>query len=130
MLSNLLPLLNEIYIAYCHRDEDKNDDSRAVAIINFINLHIKDDISLEEIAQGFYISKPSLCRIFKKATGTTVWDYIITKRLINARHLISSGVSATNACYASGFNDYSVFYRAYRKKYGCSPINGGQSLAD
>lgn len=90
-------------------------------VLRYLNEHLAENITLDELAQRFYISKHYLNRAFKKATGTTVIDYLIYKRTIRARQLIHNGLNATDACIQAGFNDYSVFYRAYKKTFGCSP---------
>lgn len=123
-LANLLPLLNELSAACRARSSETVNDALDYRIISYINRNLSGDISLDRICHEFYISKPQLCRIFKKATGSTVWDYITVKRLVNARGLIQAGTPPTKAFAESGFNDYSVFYRAYRKKYGVSPGEG------
>ena len=121
ILTNLLPLLNEIYEAFddiTATEINKTLDSR---IINYINRHISESITLDDICDRFYISKTHLCRIFKKATASTVSEYITVKRLVMARQLILSGNPPTKVYLKCGFKDYSVFYRAYKKKYGDSP---------
>lgn len=120
-LANLLPLLNEISAVFRARSAETVNDSLDYRIISYINRKLSEDISLDGICREFYISKPQLCRIFKKATGSTVWDYITVKRLVTARGLIQSGTPPTKAFAECGFNDYSAFWRAYRKKYGVSP---------
>ena len=69
----------------------------------------------------FFISKSQLCRLFKKATGSTLWQYITIKRLTKARLMLREGEKPTKVCFACGFNDYSTFYRAYIKYYGHGP---------
>lgn len=120
-ISNLLPLLNEISIAFNSISETEINKTLDTRIINYINRHILEDISLDDICKRYFISKPHLCRIFKKATASTVGEYITVKRLVNARQLILSGTPPTKAYLQCGFRDYSVFYRAYKKKYGISP---------
>lgn len=120
-ITNLLPLLNEIYLAFGSVTETEINKSLDSRIISYINRHISEDITLDAICEKFYISKTHLCRIFKKATASTVGEYITVKRLVNARQLILSGTPPTKAYLQCGFRDYSVFYRAYKKKYGISP---------
>lgn len=120
-ITNLLPLLNEIYLAFGSVTETEINKSLDSKIISYINRHISEDITLDAICEKFYISKTHLCRIFKKATASTVGEYITVKRLVNARQLILSGTPPTKAYLQCGFRDYSVFYRAYKKKYGISP---------
>ena len=90
-------------------------------ILDYINDHLIENITLDLLSEQFFISKHYLNRAFKKATGTTVIDYVIYKRAIHARQLLYSGLSATEAGLASGFHDYSSFYRAYKKTFDCSP---------
>ena len=120
-ITNLLPLLNEISIAFASVSETEVNKSIDSRIISYINRHLYDDITLDDICEKFYISKTHLCRIFKKATASTVGEYITVKRLVNARQLILSGTPPTKAYLQCGFRDYSVFYRAYKNKYGFSP---------
>ena len=119
-ITNLLPLLNEISLAFDSLSETEITKSLDSKIISYINRHISEDVTLDAICEKFYISKTHLCRIFKKATASTVGEYITVKRLVNARQLILSGTPPTKAYLQCGFRDYSVFYRAYKKKY-CVP---------
>ena len=121
ILSNLIPLLNEILHTFEHSKNESSGDTLDYKIVSYINERLSEPLSLDDICRNFFISKPQLCRLFKNATGSTVWDYITVKRLVNAKRLIQSGASATKVCSECGFNDYSAFYRAYKKKYGCSP---------
>lgn len=121
IITNLLPLLNEISCAFDLTTETEAVKSLDNRIISYINRHISENITLDDICGKFYISKAQLCRIFKKATTSTVGEYITVKRLVNARQLILSGTSPTKAYLQCGFRDYSVFYRAYKKKFGMAP---------
>ncbi len=122
IISHLIPMLNELSVAYENKKNNpaENDDSGR-RIIDYINRHLSDDLSLDHICARFYISKPHLCRIFKAATGLTVWEYVTVKRLMAARQLIRSGTAPTVAAASCGFNDYSAFYRAYRRRFDSSP---------
>ena len=119
---NLLPLLNEIYKVYkSNRETTTQGESLTQQIVRYINNHINDNITLDTICNKFYISKPQLCRNFKAATGSTVQNYVNAKRLVNAKRMMSGGISPTQAAGLCGFNDYSVFYRAFYKEYGKAP---------
>lgn len=91
-------------------------------IIAYLNDNLSRQITLDQLAEHFCISKHYLNRLFRKASGTTVGDYLIYKRVIYAQQLLINGASAAEAAVSSGFRDYSVFYRAYRKHIGHSPI--------
>ena len=79
------------------------------------------EMTLEEIAGWFFISKHYLCRIFKSATGFSVMEYIIYSRILRARQLLQEGVSVQQAGELSGFSDNSHFIRTFGHLTGTSP---------
>ena len=120
-ITSLLSLLFEIYKAFKNIGKNEIEHSIDYYIINYINKHISEDISINKLCNEFFISESQLSRIFKKATNTTVWKYVTTKRLMNARQLILSGIPPTTVYSDCGFKDYSTFFRAYKKRYGVPP---------
>lgn len=90
-------------------------------LIDYINSNITEDLSVEALASKFFLSKYHLMRKFKKNTGYSLHSYILQKRLLKADMLIKEGVSVTQACEQSGFNDYSSFLRAFKKMFGVTP---------
>ncbi|MBE5039761.1 AraC family transcriptional regulator [Ructibacterium gallinarum] len=90
-------------------------------VIQYINDHIGQAITLDQIAKEFFISKYHLCRIFKESTGFTVGNYIMNKRLLKVRALCGQGMRISYACYEAGFGSYSNFYKAYVKATGAAP---------
>ncbi|MGN0459096.1 MAG: helix-turn-helix domain-containing protein [Eubacterium sp.] len=90
-------------------------------IIDFINKNLFDDLSVDKISKEFYISRYHLMRKFKALTGKSIFSYIQTKRLLNAAYEIEHGSSASMACYDSGYSDYSVFLKAFKKEFGVTP---------
>jgi AraC-like DNA-binding protein/mannose-6-phosphate isomerase-like protein (cupin superfamily) len=91
------------------------------AIIEYINNHIEEEITLDEIAEQFYLSKYHLSREFKKHTGTTIHRYMVQKKLIEAKELILKEYPINNVYRQCGFGDYSNFFRAFKNEYGVTP---------
>ena len=90
-------------------------------ITHYINTHLADSLHLEDICEQFYISKSQLQRNFNSNLGITIGDYILTKRLIYAQSLIKKGKKPTEIFLQCGFQNYSGFFKAYKKHFGHSP---------
>ena len=97
------------------------EDEKIVAILRYLSAHLTENLSIDDLAAQFYISKYHMMRRFRAETGYTIHNYLITKRLLLARELIALGTPVTQACYECGFGDYSAFSRAYRKQFGQPP---------
>lgn len=125
VLSNLYALLWELLKAHENREKEKDKATNSLTdeILMYINMHLFDDISIQSISKHFYISPSYLHRIVKNAVGTSVWKYIMLKRLSVAQSEIRNGTTAIEASRKCGFKDYSAFYRAYIKQYGVSPTD-------
>lgn len=119
----LTVILNEFSAMFEKNAKQEKEDVPTLyaEIFRYINRHISESISLQQISDRFFISKSQLNRNFKRIIGSTVWDYIIEKRLLLAKKYIEEGASPTKVYLDCGFNDYTAFYRAYRSKFGISP---------
>lgn len=120
LLSHLLIIVNRTF----NSNSTKNDDSKVKLIseiISYINLNLEKDLSLDTLADKFYISKYYLSRKFKDTTQISIHQYIQKQRLLKAERLIYNGTPPTNACEMCGFKDYSSFFRAFKKEFNISP---------
>lgn len=100
---------------------DNASNPKILSILDYINTHLSEDLSIDTLAEHFFISKYYLMHTFKNETGYTIGNYLTTKRLIHARDLIQNGMPITEACFASGFKNYSSFSRAYKKYFKKAP---------
>lgn len=90
-------------------------------IFDYINQNITEDLTLDNIANTFFVSKYYIAHIFKDNMGISLHQYIIKKRLYSCRSAIAMGESITSVSEKYGFKDYTSFYRAFKKEYGISP---------
>lgn len=97
------------------------DFMRVSPILDYIRDNLTEPLTLDQIANEFFISKHYLCRIFKTATGFSVMEYIIYSRVLRARQLLKEGVSVQQAGERSGFSDNSHFIRTFGHLTGTSP---------
>lgn len=115
--------LNRIFLEkqYIFDKKSYTFDSQIASILQYINHNLKEDLSVETLSARYYVSKYHLMRKFKQETGYTLHNYIVNKRLLMARTLISNGMPVTKAAQESGFAEYSTFSRAYRKQFKTTP---------
>lgn len=120
LLFQLLILINRAVI--CGSEAaDFVSDGRIDAVIEYINANLFSELSVEKIAGEFFINRYYLMHRFKELTGKTVLSYIQSKRLLHAATLLNGGCSAKEACYKSGYKDYSVFLKAFKKEFDTTP---------
>ncbi len=102
-------------------EEEATGNQTVNKIVEALHTRLGEPLSLDQLAQEFFVSKYHLCRIFRQYTGVPLMTYISTKRIARAQQLLEQGVSATEAAELTGFQDYSSFYRAFRKQTGHAP---------
>lgn len=117
----LTVLVNELKNAFPDIEKHHQKTENFSNILAFINNHITEKITLEDICRFSFLSKSQLNRKFKSVTGTTAWEYVTVKRLMLAKELLKKGHRPTSVYLECGFNDYSTFYRAYKTKFSTSP---------
>ena len=100
---------------------NSSSNEKILAVLDYINGHLTEELTVDGIAEKFFLSRYYLMHTFKEETGYTLGDYLSTKRLKLARELIRNGTPITEACYACGFKNYSTFSRAYKKSFGSAP---------
>ena len=127
----LMTFLNAVFLSRCTQGEDLGQEGTQTApgpchsqvgeILDFINQHLAEDITIPVLAAHFYLSGFYLCKIFKDATGTTINRYITAKRISRAKVLLAEGHSVADACSLCGFGDYSNFLKSFTRVVGISP---------
>lgn len=105
---------------FVHYMEMEGANEKIVAVIDYLNSHLEEEISIDLLASTFYMSRYYLMHRFKEETGYSIGQYVTTKRLLLARSLIQDGMAVTEACYQCGFKNYSTFSRAYKKQFHTS----------
>ncbi|MBQ9745392.1 MAG: helix-turn-helix transcriptional regulator, partial [Clostridia bacterium] len=113
--------LSALLSAACHifmhgRTEATAQNGSGRELLAYVNENLTKKISLEKISASVHMSCSQVNRIFRRLTGTSVYDYIVSKRLILAQERMAKGENASAAASACGFRDYSSFYRLYKKR--------------
>lgn len=93
----------------------------AVNTKRYIDANFDQKISLDVLSHIQFTSKYHLIRIFKKYHGITPRQYLINKRIEQAKKRLKSGVSVSDACYTVGFESVNSFSNLFKTKTGMSP---------
>ena len=113
-----------------------NPDSRRLAessladsLVNYIQQHLQDPPSLEQLCAYFAVSRTGLCRIFNEATGNTPVNYWIVLKVREAKKLIREGnLSMTQIAEKLGYASIHHFSRMFKRFTGMSPSAYQQSV--
>ncbi len=108
---------------------DTIDLQMPIIIKQYILEHLQEVITIDELAAYFFMNKYSFMHAFKRNNGISVYQFILQTRLEASLEMIKQGVSLTTVSLSCGFNDYSNFYRNFRKQYGCSPRNAASQFS-
>jgi len=117
----LLVYINRIFMSAKPSEELYGIPEKLVPILDYIDTNLESDLTLKALAEKFFIDGSYLSRLFKKSIGSNIHEYIIYKRISRAKKLLADGLSVTDACIRSGFNDYSNFLRMFKRTVGVSP---------
>ena len=116
-------------ILYGHRQEltkfvpaNLQELERLEKMLNYLNMHFTEVISLQDLADQVHWSRVVCCRLFKKMTGKTITGYLEEYRVNKSFSLVQSGqYSMTQITEMVGFSNPSRFASAFRKRFGCNP---------
>ncbi|KAB7530410.1 helix-turn-helix domain-containing protein [Flagellimonas olearia] len=88
---------------------------------HYINNHLNKELKLDFLSKVRFISKFHLLRLFKKYYGQTPKQYIIDKRIEQAKLLLQGGKTVTDTCFEVGFDTPSSFSTLFKSRVGLTP---------
>ncbi len=91
-------------------------------IKEYILRHIREKITLAEIAEYVHLSPEYCCALFKKETGQTIFNYINLFKVDTAKRLILLGQPLPEVVAEVGMNDYNYFARVFKSHTGMTPL--------
>ena len=104
-----------------HRVGAAGGDSKVISLLQYLNLHLTEPLTIDQLAERFYISKYHMMQRFRQETG------VFRPRLPDGEAAAAGAAAAGAGCTpaeaagAGGYQDYSTFSRAYKKQFGRSP---------
>lgn len=89
--------------------------------MQYLETHLDQPLRLLVLSRQFHISEDYLSAQFKHHTGLTLRAYLLDRKINCAKQLLQQGFNVTEACFRSGFNDYSNFIRSFKQLTGITP---------
>ena len=117
----VLVIINNAFTDASHVDEGINVPPKLLPILKYIDENLNGDLSLETLEKNFFINRFYLTRLFKKSTGLSLHKYIILKRVLKAKELLSEGLEVIKVCNMTGFNDYTNFIKMFKSIVKVTP---------
>ncbi|MGL5434572.1 MAG: helix-turn-helix domain-containing protein [Lachnospiraceae bacterium] len=90
-------------------------------VTDYINENLSDRLNIDTIAEHFFVSRSSLTREFRKFTGFSMHEYILTKRLLYAKTLLAENRKAIDIYEACGFISYPHFIKSFKNQFKMTP---------
>lgn len=100
-----------------------NTASLTEQVIKYINDHYAEEVTLGDLETTLYTSRYSICRTFRRETGSTLIEYLQHKRILEAQRLLQeSDLSITDVAFECGFSSAQHFYRVFKKFSSATPL--------
>ena len=118
-------LMIQVLYEYVEAKQSKTEprsDLFLQEVISYIDRHLCEKISLDDLARTTSRSKSSFCHLFEEKMKISPKQYILQKKLALANKLIREGTPPTIAAIRVGYENYSNFYRVYRKHFEKNPM--------
>ncbi len=90
-------------------------------ICTYVEEHLREPLTLEDIAGFFAMNKYYISHIFKESMGISLHQYIIQRRIEACKNALLTQKSLEEIAELFGFANYSSFFRLFKKTYGMSP---------
>ncbi len=126
-------LLYMVNAEICKRNFEllRPSDDVCKAALSYMRKNAQNNITLEELAKLVHLEKSYFARIFKKSTGKSPIEMLISIRLDKASDLIANtDIKICDIAVMCGYNTVSFFISAYKKRYGITPEEHRKILTD
>lgn len=107
--------MNLSYIAYLQ------SMNRVAKIISFLNVHISERLTIDDIAHEACLSATQLYREFKQHTGLTPTQYHEQLKVKESLEMLAKARSVSDVAYNLGYKNYETFSRAFKKISSIAP---------
>lgn len=104
-------------------NENGRDTERIRQIMEYVQNHYAEKITLEDLADQIHLCKSESCRLFKRYMNQSMFDYLLDYRIERSLELLrQSGLDVTQISGLVGFANPGYYSRIFKRKMGCTPL--------
>ncbi|MCI6730506.1 MAG: helix-turn-helix domain-containing protein [Clostridiales bacterium] len=111
----------------------KQEERVITGITRYLQEHLSQEVSLSVLAERFHLNPQYISQLFKNEIGVGFLAYLTNIRMERAKHLLlSTSLSVAEVAEQSGYGDYRIFTKVFKKSEGITPsqyrrdfLNGG-----
>lgn len=120
-IMQLFTIINSYIVKESGKKYHNETSSLISQVIEYLNENYKENITIDTLCERFYTNRQSLTKLFKEYTTLTIHNFINLTRIAKAKQLILEGSLPSKLHSMCGFQDYTTFYRAFKRSEGISP---------
>lgn len=103
-------------------EPEKQEERTITGITKYLQEHLAEDLSLSVLAEEFHLNPQYISQLFKNEIGVNFLSYLTNIRMEKAKKLLlSTSISVAEVAEKSGYGDYRVFTKVFKKSEGITP---------
>ena len=112
-------------------EPEKQEERTITGITRYLQEHLAEDISLSVLAEQFHLNSQYISQLFKSEIGVNFLAYLTNIRMEKAKKLLlSTSLSVAEVADQSGYGDYRVFTKVFKKSEGVTPSQYRRDFLD
>ncbi len=121
-VKGLMPALCSVVLSLHPKGYEETADALSQKIMNYLSLHLGENITMKEIADALYMNPHYLGEYFKKKNGISIKNYLLQLRMQKAFAMLKEGKQSVSQIAKSvGFDTVQYFSTKFKEYYGASP---------
>ena len=103
-------------------EPEKQEERTIAGITRYLQEHLSEEMSLSVLAEEFHLNPQYISQLFRNEIGVNFLAYLTSIRMEKAKKLLlSTSLSVTEVADQSGYGDYRVFTKVFKKSEGITP---------
>ena len=103
-------------------EPEKQEERTITGITRYLQEHLAEEMSLSVLSEEFHLNSQYISQLFKNEIGVNFLSYLTNIRMEKAKKLLlSTSLSIAEVAEQSGYGDYRVFTKVFKKSEGITP---------